>query len=363
MCASNSIRASIGSIALAAACAAYPLAWGADAASTSAPPSGSAPLSASAPPSATTAPPARVDLRVNVFPGASNVPLFVGIDQSIFAKYGLTVHVLNTPNSEAQRSGLAEGAFEIAQSAVDNAVAMVEVAKEDVVIVAGGDGSMNELVVRPEIGSISDIRGKILVVDAPNTAFALVARKILKSRGLIDGVDYKMDPVGGTPLRVKAMTERADCAAAMLNPPWLFTAESRGLKSLGRQIDLLGPYQSGGVFVMRKWAQANGDLLERYITALIEATRKAMDPANRALVVSLIVTYLKVDRALAERTYDALMVPHSGLAANAQFDLDGFRAVLALRAEMEGQWGGKPPLPEKYVDLSYYERALKRLGR
>jgi len=35
--------------------------------------------------------------------------------------------------------------------------------------------------------------------------------------------------------------------------------------------------------------------------------------------------------------------------------------VLALRAEIEGSWGGKPPAPERYVDLSYYEKALGRL--
>ena len=39
----------------------------------------------------------------------------------------------------------------------------------------------------------------------------------------------------------------------------------------------------------------------------------------------------------------------------------GFRAVLALRAEIEGSWGGKAPAPERYIDLSYYDNALKRL--
>jgi hypothetical protein len=43
--------------------------------------------------------------------------------------------------------------------------------------------------------------------------------------------------------------------------------------------------------------------------------------------------------------------------------MDGFRNVLALRAELQGAWGGTPPLPEKYVDLSYYQRALTAIGR
>jgi hypothetical protein len=37
--------------------------------------------------------------------------------------------------------------------------------------------------------------------------------------------------------------------------------------------------------------------------------------------------------------------------------------VLALRAEIEGSWGGKAPPPDKYVDLGFYEKALSRLNR
>ena len=39
-------------------------------------------------------------------------------------------------------------------------------------------------------------------------------------------------------------------------------------------------------------------------------------------------------------------------------DLDGFKNVLKLRAEIEGQWGGTPPDPGKYIDLSYYDKAV-----
>jgi hypothetical protein len=43
--------------------------------------------------------------------------------------------------------------------------------------------------------------------------------------------------------------------------------------------------------------------------------------------------------------------------------MDGFRNVLSLRAELQGAWGGTPPLPDKYVELSYYQRALDLIGR
>jgi hypothetical protein len=52
--------------------------------------------------------------------------------------------------------------------------------------------------------------------------------------------------------------------------------------------------------------------------------------------------------------------PKFGIAKDARFDMEGFKNVLALRAEIEGSWGGKAPAPDRYLDLSYYERALKR---
>jgi hypothetical protein len=44
------------------------------------------------------------------------------------------------------------------------------------------------------------------------------------------------------------------------------------------------------------------------------------------------------------------------------FDVPGFKNVLALRAEIEGTWGGKPPAPDRYYDLSYYKKALALLN-
>ncbi len=54
--------------------------------------------------------------------------------------------------------------------------------------------------------------------------------------------------------------------------------------------------------------------------------------------------------------------PAGGLTPDARLDLDGFRNVLALRAELEGQWGGRPPALERYYDLQYYRRALAAPG-
>ena len=62
----------------------------------------------------------------------------------------------------------------------------------------------------------------------------------------------------------------------------------------------------------------------------------------------------------AARTYTLLMDPDFGFTPDAKLDLVGFKNVLALRAEIEG---GSAAEPEHYIDLSYYDRAMARLGR
>ncbi|MGE5095254.1 MAG: ABC transporter substrate-binding protein [Betaproteobacteria bacterium] len=300
-------------------------------------------------------------LRVITFPSASYAPLFLGVAGHVFEKRGIRVDLTLTPDSKTLREGLARGDYDIADTAVDNAIAMVEDAHADVVIVTGGDTGMNEFFVRPEIASFDDLRGKAIAVDAPNTAYALLAKKILKDRGLLLDRDYRLKPIGGTQQRFAALVASSESAATMLGPPFSFAAREKGMKSFGRASELLGPYQAGGNFVMRSWASAHGDLLERYIAAFVECVRMARDPANREQVIGVIQSRLKQDRKAAEQTYAALMEPGFGLAPDARFDMEGFKAVLALRAEIEGQWGGKPPAPDKYLDLGHYERAMKRL--
>jgi ABC-type nitrate/sulfonate/bicarbonate transport system substrate-binding protein len=299
-------------------------------------------------------------LRVNTFPTARSLPFFVGVEKGFFAKHGIRLEFEFTESSRAQRDGLAAGKFEVVHSAVDNALAMIEVDKIDVVIVSGGDGGTNEFIVGRAISTFTDIRGKALVTDAPNTAYALQAKKILLGHGLKDGIDYRINAVGAGPFRLKAMLEGGDNAAAIMNLPFSAQTIEAGLKSLGRTVDLLGPYQAGGAFVMRPWAKANPEILERYIAGYVESLRWVLNKTNRVEAIALLMDKRNLTRSLATRSYDLMIEPGFGFNLDAKLNMEGFQNVLALRQEIEG---GPIPSPTKYLDLSYYEKALKRLAR
>ena len=279
----------------------------------------------------------------------------------IFAKYGIKVETLNLPNSEVLRASLADGKGDLAYLAVDNAVAMVELAHQDVIIVMGGEGSQNELIAQPEIKSINDLRGKTLIVDAPNTAYALQMKKILLLSGMQAGRDYEIKPFGATPQRLIAMREHKENAASMLGPPSSIVAKHAGFVSLGSVPALIGPYQAAGYFTQRAWAKDHRDTLHNYLAAIIEAQRWLMASANKQQVIDLMISESHLAPDVATETYELSMMRPGGYEKDAALDLDGFKNVLKLRADVEGQWGGHPPAPEKYYDSSYYRAALAKI--
>ncbi len=300
-------------------------------------------------------------LRVNVFAGVQNLPIFVGQAKGTFARSGLEIELQFTPDSPSQRGGLAKGSFEIAHAGVDNSVALAETGA-DPIIVMGGDSGMQELFAQPNIASVAELKGRIVAVDAPNTSYAIVARKILRKAGLQEERDYTLKPTGGTSQRLGFMKQDKDNAATLLFPPFSILAARDGFRSLGTAVSHIGPYQGTGCYVLRAWASANAGLLERYIAAYVESLRWALDPANRGEAAGLLAERLKVARDVAEAAYDRAADPVNGLAPDARFNLEGFRNQMALRAEFLGTWGGTPPEPDRYIDLSYYQRAVTKLG-
>jgi ABC-type nitrate/sulfonate/bicarbonate transport system substrate-binding protein len=289
------------------------------------------------------------------------LPLAVAGAQGLFAKYGVEVETENFPNSDVLRTNLAAGNGDLAYLAVDNAVAMVELAHQDVVIVMGGEGSQNELMVQPEIKSNKDLRGKTLIVDAPNTAYALQMKKILLLSGMEAGKDYELRPFGATPARLAAMREHKEFAGSMLGPPSSIVAKHEGFISLGSVQALIGPYQAAGYFAERQWAQEHRGAIASYLAAIIEAQRWLMNPNNKQQVIELMIKESHLAPDVAAENYEVTMTKPGGFARDARFDLEGFKNVLKLRAEIEGSWGGHPPGPEKYYDSSYYDAALAKL--
>lgn len=298
-------------------------------------------------------------IRVNVFAGLANIPILCAAAQHHFDGEGLSVEIQPTPSSQAQRAALLDGTAEIAHASFDDAVAGAEEVGADFVAFMGGDGGFQAFYGRAPVEKPADLRGRIVAVDDPETAYALVVRAMLRRAGLGEA-DYVLRPVGSTAKRFEAIQQDTGLAAAMFAPPYSVMVEDLGWRRLGTTPELLGPYQGTVGFCRRAWLQAHRDLLVRYQRAYLRGLRWAFDPRNRPAVTETISLALRVPPPIAERSVPAAFA-EGGLVPDALFDEPGLRGVLALRAEICGQWAGSPPGPEAYLDRAPYLEAVASL--
>ncbi|HUP29266.1 MAG TPA: ABC transporter substrate-binding protein [Usitatibacter sp.] len=303
-------------------------------------------------------------LKVIVFPGGFNWPLWVAREKGFFVAQDLDVEVTPTPNSVFQMQNLAAGKFDIAFSTVDNVVAYQEgqgeaplAAAPDFFVFMGGQYGAVRLVARPEIRSIADLKGRKLAVDAATTGYAFVMRKLLQQGGLAES-DYELEKLGGTAARAEALLQ-GKTDATILTSPLEIVPEARGFRRLANAVDAIGPYQAVSGVARRGWARDNADALVGFIRAYVEASEWLRKPANRAEAVAIYRRNLpQASEESAQAAWDVLLTGPEGLQRRAALSREGVDTVLRLRSEF-----GRPRKlltdVDRYIDETYYRKAVQ----
>lgn len=287
-------------------------------------------------------------LLINVF--NIDAALAVGRAKGMFAAAGLEVDVMVTPNSTDQMRGLGKGSWPIVSTAFDNVLGWSGREGAEIVALAQvSAGNTLPVYVRPEIKNWDDLRGKALAVDAVETAYALVLRRVLLAHGLeMDRGDYTLIAKGTTGYRLDSMAQ-GETFAAVLNPPWDRKAEAAGMKRFADHREVLPDYPGGVYAVHRKWAGENRALVTGYLRAWKDALRWAQDERNRDEAIKILAAAEKIDeQAAANRLGQS--------PKNAQLNLAGLQSVLDLRVQFKLM----PPMGKdlaKYYDQSFYHEA------
>ena len=300
---------------------------------------------------------------VIVFPGGFNWPIWIAQEKGFFAKDGIEVKLTPTPNSVFQLTGLIDGKFDIAITAIDNVIAYMEgqgeaktETKPDLIVFMGGDNGFLNVVTIPEVKSFAEIKGKTLSVDALTTGYAFVLFDLLKRNGLKAG-DYKIEKAGGVLARWEAIKQKKQAGTLLITPFDIF-AKAAGLNVLQYAIDVYGHYQGLVGASRREWAAKNPKLVEAYIRGTIAGVDFLRDPKNKDEAIAILRKHLpQMSEAVAAQSY-ATMAGPKGFTPKAAIDIEGVRKVLALRSEY-----GKPKKeltdPMKYYEATYYQAAIR----
>ncbi|MBI1996126.1 MAG: ABC transporter substrate-binding protein [Deltaproteobacteria bacterium] len=279
-------------------------------------------------------------LLINVF--NVDAALMVARAKGFFAAAGLDVDVMVTPNSTDQMRGLGQGSWQIVSTAFDNVLGWSGREGAEIVAIAQvAQGVVLPVFVRPEIKTWEDLRSKPLAVDAVDTAYALVLRRVLLAHGLeMERGDYRLIAKGTTEYRLDSM---------ILNAPWDGKAAAAGMVRFADHREVLPDYPGGVFAVSRRWASENRALLVKYLRVWNGALGWALDEKNRGEALRLIAAEEKLDEKGAARKL-------TQLPATGNLNLSGLQSVLGLRV----QFNLTPPMGTKlssYYDEAFYQAA------
>ena len=295
-------------------------------------------------------------LKLIQFRAAYNLPVHAGMETGIFARHGLALETAYTPGSLYISQALKEGGCDIGHTGADDIIADVEIDdSSDLFIFMGLHSGLFTLVGAPDCASIDSLFGRSIAVDAKTSGFALVLERMLHTRRFARD-DYQLIEVGGWESRYRALLE-GKITATLLTEPFVRNALGAGCHLLARDFEMIPSYQGTCGAASRRWAQQHPDRLTRYIRAYVEATQWCFNTRNRQSCLDILARHNEVNGRAAEHTLDALLDPPHGVYAKAGVNISGVTAALELRAEL-GYLARPIPPVEKYVDLSYYRKAL-----
>jgi ABC-type nitrate/sulfonate/bicarbonate transport system substrate-binding protein len=303
-------------------------------------------------------------VRLIVFPGGNNWPIWVAHEKGWLASNGIELEVTPTPGSVFQLTGLIDGKFDLAITLIDNVVAYregqgeVPVVGPDLVALMSADTRIfPTLITLPEIQTYADLRGRTLSVDALTTGYAFVLIAMLERAGLGRG-DYRLEPLGGALERFRAMRERRH-AGALFNSPFEGLLRSEGYTVLDTAVDALGTYEGMVLAGRRPWAHANRPAVVGFIRAFRAAVDWLYDPANQEEAFTIYAANASGGSVEAARVaYSVLFDADNGFVRGGEVDLDRVRRVLSLRSAY-----GRPKKtlidPLAYVEASFVADARK----
>jgi hypothetical protein len=95
--------------------------------------------------------------------------------------------------------------------------------------------------------------------------------------------------------------------------------------------------------------------------AMINAMRFLNDPKNKEASIQAMIKHFKVSKKYAELAYKEVVQELRPIDNNAAPSIKGMETVIKLEVENKGLDKSYPP--QHFIDGSYRQEALKRLGK
>ena len=283
----------------------------------------------------------------------SYAAIWVAGEARLFQKNGIDAEVLYL-ESALVRTALLTG--DIAMGGMSGTtMAAPRLQGGDPILIASFSNSLQyRLVVRPDIRTVADLKGKRVGVAGFGLGAHRGAQIMLAKLGLNPDTDVTMLQIGGDPTRLAALLS-GTIDASVFNPPLHKRAAEAGMRVLANIEDMGFSVQASALVTTDRFTKKNYDLTRRAVRSIIESIH--LIKTNPEITKRSIRKYLrfKDDRD----TEEAYQIMRDTLARKPYPTVEGVKTVLEeLSPKLPA---AKTAQPRDFMDLRFIDE-LDRSG-
>jgi NitT/TauT family transport system substrate-binding protein len=285
--------------------------------------------------------------------------MYIAQDRGLFAKYGLVSEIIYIPGGSTNVQVLVSGSLDLSQlSGAPGVAANLEGA--DLVYFLGLLDKLNyQLVTRPEIKNVEQLKGKKFGVSRFGSSADFGMRALLKRLGVDPVKEATILQIGDEPARVAAI-KSANIDGTVVNAPFGSEAERLNLNVIADSVKMDIPFFNTGLLGSKKHMDKQDGKVLNFLRAYLEAIKVMKTEKEYSIKAFAKFTRLQNLKAIQEG-YDYF---NNQLQPVPYPSLEAMQAVVAQIAETNPKARGidaKAYVSDRYLRRLEEEGFVKKL--
>jgi ABC-type nitrate/sulfonate/bicarbonate transport system substrate-binding protein len=282
----------------------------------------------------------------------SNAMLWVTDEGRLFQKNGIDPQILYLQTTLGQTAMIA-GEIDMCVYS-GSLLSAARLQGVDVVMVTSFlNKPLYRLVVRPEIRTVADLKGKRLGITRFGTVTDSMSRLLINKLGLDAEKDVSYIQVGDVPILLASLSSGKIIDGAIIQPPYYLKAVATGMRVLVNMQEMDIPVQQTGLNTTQKFIAKSPDVVRRVVKSVIEGIH--LMRTNPAVAKRALSRRMQIkDEKEIEDTYQLLK---SFIQIKPYPTLEGFKTIFEDLAKRVP--AAKNANPKEFVDTRFIEELDK----
>jgi len=279
---------------------------------------------------------------------ASFTPAYVGVDAGMWKAAGLDVQMTVFRGDAEVSQALAGGSIDISLQSLDGLISLLNAHQPVRGFYAGFYQADFAWCSQPKITSWKDLKGSSIGISSFGSLTEALSSYALRQHGLEPMKDVNLVQVGPTSAAFQAL-KSGRLGAAILSPPFKWTAQDEGFHLLGTMASEVSPEWPKHIFIApTKYLDDNRNTVEALLRGFVNSIRYAR--SHKSETVAIIGKRLKYDAANAAKAYDEMMPNYNerGTLPDKKY-MDIFWKLEMANGQVKEPWPNSKLLDDRFI--------------